>query len=290
VHAPPYPLLLAVKRLRDRVFTKLQGRQRPDQTRDLYVVASQVCGMLAWMSGDLAYQRAAQTHAWTAWVCAEQANHDAARAWVRAGQAKLAYWDARYVESAQLAEDGLRYACTGSVHTMLASQMARALARAGRADQAGQALGRARTERERASGEDEVGGGFGQSAAQDCYMAGSTQLWRHEADDAISESTRAIELFQARPPGQPHYGPEALTRIDLASAYLQQTDLDGAYAALRPVLDLSPDLRNELIAQNLGLVRQALAEPAFRDATQANEMQEEIETYSRESIVNDLRG
>lgn len=45
VHAPPYPLLLDVKRLRDRVFAKLQGHQRPGQTRDLYLMGSQVCGM-----------------------------------------------------------------------------------------------------------------------------------------------------------------------------------------------------------------------------------------------------
>lgn len=289
VHAAPYPLLLDVRRLRDRVAAKLQGRQRPDQTRDLYLIAAQVCGMLAWMSGDLGYQRAAQTHAWTAWVCAEQASHDGARAWVRATQSKLAYWDARHVESAQLAEDGLRWAAPGSVPALLAAQMARALARAGRPGEAGQALARAREERERAAGEDEVGGAFGLTDAQYHYLVGSTQLWRHDPAQAISESAQAVGLFQARRPGQPHYGPEALTRIDQACAYLQQEDLDGAHAALRPVLGLPPDLRMELVTQNLGLARQALAQPAFRDAVLAWELQEEIETYCRESIINDLR-
>jgi transcriptional regulator with XRE-family HTH domain/tetratricopeptide (TPR) repeat protein len=290
VHAPPYPLLLDAKRLRDRVFAKLQGHQRPDQTRDLYLIAVQVCGMLAWMSGDFGYQRAAQTHAWTAWVCAEQAVHDGARAWVRAAQSKLAYWDARYIESAQLAGDGLRYAASGSVPALLASQMARALARAGRPDDAGQALARARDEQDRARGEDEIGGAFGLTSAQYHYLAGTTQLWRHDPAQAIAESAQAIELFQARRPGQPHYGPEALTRIDQARAYLQLGDLEGAHTALRPVLSLSPDLRMEMLTQNLGLARQQLAEPVFRDAAVARELQEEIETYCRESIVNDIGG
>ena len=289
VHAAPYPLLLDARRLRDRVAAKLQGRQRPDQTRDLYLIAAQVCGMLAWMSGDLGYQRAAQAHAWTAWVCAEQADHDGARAWVRATQSKLAYWDSRHVESAQLAEDGLRWAAPGSVPALLASQMARALARAGRPGDAGLALARARAERDRAAGEDEVGGAFGLTDAQYHYLAGSTQLWRHDPAQAISESAQAVELFQARRPGQPHYGPEALTRIDQACAYLQQEDLDAAHAALRPVLGLLPDLRMELVTQNLGLARQALAQPAFHDAVLARELQEESETYCRESIVSDLR-
>ena len=289
VHAAPYPLLLDARRLRDRVFVKLQGHQRPGQTRDLYLVGAQACGMLAWMSGDLGYQRAAQSHAWTAWVCAEHANHDGARAWVRATQSKLAYWDARYVESAELADDGLRYAARGSIPTLLASQMARALARAGRLADAGQALSRASAERERASGDEEPGGAFGLTDAQYHYMAGTTQLWRRDPGQAISESERAIQLFQERQPSQPHYGPEALTRIDQVGAYLQQHDLDGADAALRPVLSLPPDLRLELIIQNLGFVRQALAQPEFGDAALARELQEEIEAYCRESIVNDLR-
>ncbi|HEV2376188.1 MAG TPA: hypothetical protein VGS19_28965 [Streptosporangiaceae bacterium] len=289
VHAPPYPLLLDVKRLRDRVFGKLHGHQRPGLSRDLYLVASQVCGMLAWMSGDLGYQQAAQAQAWTAWVCAEHADHDGARAWVRATQSKLAYWDNRYVESAQLAEDGLTYAAPGSVPTLLASQMARALARAGRADEAGQALSRARAERERAAGEDEVGGAFGLTSAQYHYMAGTTQLWRHDPGQAISESAQAIELFQARQPTEAHYGPESLTRVDQACAHLQQGDLDGAAAALGPVLALPADLRLELLTQNLHVARQALVQPAFRDAVTARNLQEEIETYCRESITHDLR-
>jgi predicted negative regulator of RcsB-dependent stress response len=167
--------------------------------------------------------------------------------------------------------------------------MARGLARAGRPGDAGQALSLARAERERASDEDEIGGAFGLTDAQYHYLTGTTQLWRYDPGQAISESTQAIELFQARRPGGPHYGPEALTRIDQASAYLQQDDLDGAHAALRPVLNLPPDLRLDLLTQNLGLARQALAQPAFRDATLARQLQEEIEAYCRESIVNDLR-
>jgi hypothetical protein len=56
------------------------------------------------------------------------------------------------------------------------------------------------------------------------------------------------------------------------------------------VLGLSPDLRLELLLQNLAITRQALTQPTFRDATLARELQEEIETYCRESVVNDLPG
>lgn len=65
--------------------------------------------------------------------------------------------------------------------------------------------------------------------------------------------------------------------------------LAGQHAALGPVLGLPPDLRMELVTQNLRLARQALTGPAFGDAALAGELQEEIETYCRESIINDLR-
>jgi transcriptional regulator with XRE-family HTH domain len=287
-HAAPYPLLLETKRLRDRVFGKLQGHQRPGQTRDLYLIAAQVCGLLAWMSGDMGYQRAADSHAWTGWVCAEQANHDGARTWIRATQSKLAYWDDRYLESAQLADDGLRYLSADSGHAMLALLHARALARLGRNEEAGEALAGARTRLEQA-GPDEVGGLWGVSQARYHHLTGSTHLWRQDPGQVLAETRQALELFEVTPAHQRYYGAEVGTRIDEAQAHLLSHDIDGAHASLRPVLTLAPENRNEPLTQHLGHVRRALADPAFRNAALARELQEEIETYSRESIVHDLR-
>lgn len=287
-HAQPYPLLLETKRLRDRVFAKLQGHQRPSQTRDLYLTAAQVCGILAWISGDLGYQRAAQTHVWTAWVCAEHANHDGARTWVRVTQSKLAYWDARYVESAQLAEDGLRYHCPDSGHAMLALLQARALARLGRDGEAAEALARAATALEQAR-PDEIGGLYGLSKARYHHLAGSTHLGRQDPGQVLTETRQALTLFEATPVRERYYGAEIGTRMDEAHAHLLLRDLDGADAALRPVLELAPESRNEPLTQHLQQVRQALARPEFHDAALARQLQEEIETYTRESIVRDLR-
>lgn len=95
-HVAPYPLVMRTRWLRDRVFAKLKGHQRPAQTRELYLIAAQVCGLLAWMSGEMSFHRNADAHAWTGWVCAEYADHDGARTWIRAIQSKLAYWDGRF--------------------------------------------------------------------------------------------------------------------------------------------------------------------------------------------------
>jgi hypothetical protein len=286
-YAQPYPLLLETKRLRDRVFAKLQGHQRPTQTRDLYLIAAQVCGLLAWMSGDMSYYRAADAHAWTGWVCAEQANHDGARAWLRVTQSKLAYWGGRFGESAQLAEDGMRYQSTDTGRAMLAMLHARALGRIGRDGEAAQALGRATTALEQA-GPDEIGGLFGLSLARYHHLAGSTHLGRQDPDRVLTETRQALDLFEATPARELNYGAEVGTRMDAAHAHLLLGDLEGADEAVRPTLELPPENRYEPLTQHLRHVRDALSRPEFRDAVRAQQLQEEIETFCREAIVNDL--
>jgi transcriptional regulator with XRE-family HTH domain/tetratricopeptide (TPR) repeat protein len=288
-YALPHPLLLDAKRLRDRVFAKLQGHQRPGQTRDLYLIAAQVCGMLAWISGDLGYQSAAQDQAWTAWVCAEHANHDNARAWVRVIQSKLAYWDDRFIESVQLAEDGLRYPSTDSGHALLGLHQARALARLGRSAEAAGTLAQAATALEHA-GPDEVGGLYGLGQAKFHHWAGSIQIGREDAPQVLAEARQALMLFEAMSARERSYRSEMGTRMDEGHAHLLLGDLDGADAALRPVLGLAADRRGEPQIRHLRQVRQALTRPEFRNAALAGQLQEEIETYCRESIVNGLRG
>jgi tetratricopeptide (TPR) repeat protein len=285
--APPYPLLLETKQLRDGVFAKLQGHQRPGQSRDLYLVASQVCGLLAWMSGDMSFYRAADTHAWTAWVCAEQANHDGARTWIRATQSKLAYWDGRFIESARLAEDGFRYNSADSGKAMAALFHARALARLGRSQDAANTLSQARAELERVE-PDDVGGLWSVIPARFHSLASDTQVWRHDPARVLAETDQALEQFEVASPRERNYGAVIHTRINQAQAHLLLRDLDGADAALRAVLVLAPENRYEPITQQLGQIRNALAGPEFRDSSRARDLQGEIETYCRESIVKAL--
>jgi hypothetical protein len=254
-YAVSFPLLLETRRLRDRVTARLRGHHRLDQASDLYLVAAQVCGLLAWMTGDLGNYRAADTHAWTAWMCAEQAGHDGARAWVRATQAKLAYWDGRYSESAQLAGDGLGSACNDSAPVFLALFWARALARSGHRSEATQALTRAATEREGVTDPDLLGGIWELTPARYHGLVAGAHLLMDQPADTIAEASQAISLSEATPHGDRHLYAEFLVRTDQAQAYLQGSDLDGTAAALRPVLDLSADMRTEPIVQHLARLR-----------------------------------
>ena len=286
-HAAPFPLLMETRRLRDRVFVKLRGHQRPGQTRELYLIAAQVCGLLAWMSGDMGFYKDADAHAWTGWVCAEHADHDGARTWIRATQSKLAYWDGRFVESAQLAEDGARYECADSGQVMATLFRARALARLGRDHEAEGALGQARSGMERAE-DDEIGGLWSVIPARFHSLASNVQMWRRDPAQVLTETAQALEQFEMAVPRDRNYGAETHARIDQALAHLSLQDLDGADVALRPVLALSAENRYEPITQHLGQARQTLAQPGFRNTVRAQQLQEEIESYCRESIVNGL--
>lgn len=286
-HAAPYPLLMETRALRDRIFAKLRGHQRPAETRELYLLAAQVCGLLAWMSADLSLYRAADAHAWTGWVCAEHADHNGARTWIRATQSKIAYWDGQFIESAQLAEDGLRYHCPDSGQVMLALFHARTLARVGRREDAEAALGHARDAQERA-GADLVGGLWSVNPARFHSLAGNVHTWRQDSRQALAETSMALEQFEEASPSQHNYGAEVHARIDQAQAHLLMSDLDGAQAALQPVLALSPERRYEPITQHLGQLRQRLTEPAFSNASVGRQVQGAIEAYCRESTFHEL--
>src|SRR5205814_6441864 len=62
--------------VQDATFQYRENRQRPEQARELYLLAAIGTGMLAKASHDLGDPRSAMTQARTAIVCAENANHD----------------------------------------------------------------------------------------------------------------------------------------------------------------------------------------------------------------------
>jgi transcriptional regulator with XRE-family HTH domain len=288
--APVLPLLLDTRRLRDRVTARLRAHTRLDQARDLYLLAAQVCGLLAWETADLGDYRSADTHAWTAWMCAEQAGHDGARAWVRATQSKLAYWDGRYTESAQFAEDGLNYDTADSARVMLALFRARALARTGQQGDARQALSQADTERSRATAPDLLSGTWSTPPIRYYGIAANTQMLLEAPRQVLADAQQVIALTDAAPASERRIRTYAHARVDSAIAHLQQDELDGAVTALRPVLDLPPDVRNDPVLQHLARVRRLLAQPSYAEAPLALDAQEEIEDFRREALPQQITG
>lgn len=124
LRVPTLPLFARTRAIRDHAFALLKGRQRPGQTRDLYAAAGWALTLLAWMSTDLGRPDAADKHARVAWLCADNADSNGLRSWVRATQHTTAFWEGRFLDGARFAGDGLRFATAGSAGMFLASAYA----------------------------------------------------------------------------------------------------------------------------------------------------------------------
>ncbi|WP_233508381.1 hypothetical protein [Spongiactinospora gelatinilytica] len=89
----PLPtLLFDLIECQDVAFRLLEGRQRPTESVELYLLAGITSGMLAKASHDMGDPHTALTQARAAFVCADNAGHDGLRAWTRGLQSLTAYW------------------------------------------------------------------------------------------------------------------------------------------------------------------------------------------------------
>lgn len=272
--------------LQDVVFTLLEGKQKPAQTRDLYLLAGVVTGMVAKASQDLGRFHEAMTLARTTFVCADNAGHLGMRAWARNLQALIAFWAGRPQESVRFAQAGadIGAAVTGSVTAWLASSEARAWAQLGNADQARAALARAADHRDHHTSDDldEIGGLFAFPLAKQHYYAADAHVFLSGADtDADREATQALALYESSQDQDRAFGDEAGARSDLALARLRGGALDGTREALAPVLDLPPAMRIGGIIASVNRVHDALRNPAISTSPLARDLRDEIETFDR---------
>ena len=166
--------------LQDHIFCLLEGRQRPRETRDLYVVGGLASGMLAKAAHDLRDPQLAMTHARTALLCARNAEHSALLAWVNGIQSLITYWADRPREALQYAQAGQEVpGISGSVGIWLASLEARAWSAVGNGIASTQAIDRAADLRESGAPDDLDGlGGM-------CYFSRPRQLY-YAADAGVS--------------------------------------------------------------------------------------------------------
>ncbi len=139
----PLPTLLGdLVDTQDRAFGLLEGRQRPAQARDLYLIAGIACGMMAKASHDLGAPHDAMTQARAGYACADNAGHDGLRAWIRGLQSLITYWSGRLEDSVRYAQLGAEAAARsrGTASVWLAGSEARSLAALSRLEDAHAAL------------------------------------------------------------------------------------------------------------------------------------------------------
>lgn len=288
--APTAPLFAHTRALRDRAFVLLSGHQDPRHTRELYATAGWSLTLLAWMSVDLGRLDAAEQHARAAWLCADRADYNALRAWVRATQRTAARWQNDFVSAARYAADGLNYARSGSAELYLLSTLAMDLARIGDRDNAANALVRAQRRAETVRDDrDDLSGPFRCSVDRAGNLWSDVHLSLGAADQALDFANRAVATFEATPPDQRNIGSERMTRLQQVKAHIVLGDLGEAETTLAPVLDTASQHRVQPLLHRVAEVG-ALVADAERPDPIARRIRGAVVDFHRDTVIKELAG
>ncbi|MGH3781563.1 MAG: hypothetical protein ACRDRO_13300 [Pseudonocardiaceae bacterium] len=270
----------SARALRDRIVELLNGRQKPSHSRELYSAAGWTLTMLAWISTDLNVLDASEEHLRAAWVFAENADQNNLRAWIRAAQHTVAFWQRDFARAAQYAEDGLRYSGSGSTELYLSSAWALDLARCGDGERALAVPDRAQAVAESAGGgEDALSGPFTCSIARAGGFWSDTHLALGNAKEALLFADSAVGIFESTPDDRRNFGSERMVRCQQVKAHLLAGELDGASETLLPVLETAPEHRVRPLLQRVYEIFRMAAD--YREGTNmtAAKMQDAIDEF-----------
>lgn len=288
VSRPVSELYTGIRGLRDETFDLLRGRQRPRQTSDLYVTAGRLCGLSAHVSLDLGDYASAMTHAHTAWACAEEADHNGLRAWVRAVQSLISFWDGDPITAAAFARAGQSFPAPGTAGVRLASLEARALSMAGDRDGATAALRRAERTRDYLRDGDEMPGMFSFPHAKQLAYAGTTHLSLGDSGNvrqAINCAAAAVDLYRDTDSDDRSTGDLFAAHLDLVRGHMLAGDANAAEAMLTFVLDSPPALLSASIRRRLNGLANDLAATQYRGSSHVAYLRERIQHTARSTAL-----
>lgn len=276
--------------VQDNLYLALEQRQRPNQARQLYLLAGVTGGLLSKVSHDFAEPHAAMTQARSAYLCAEAADHNGLRVWIRGLQALIAYWSGRYGDSLKYAQHGTSLAGAegGTNQTWLIASEARAWGALGNVEAATRLVTRAEESYPDAVQNelDTIGGICSFSDARRTYYAADALVWLpSEAATASDYAVRAVEAYRDHNAQDWSYADQAGSYADLAIARINQGDLKGAAAALEPIWELPIDRRINGVVQSARNVAAALRNSRLGREMGAEPIREQIESFSRTPIA-----
>lgn len=278
---PPSSIIGDLVSTQETIFSLLEGRQQVTNTRRLLLLAGITSGLLAKISQDLADPHTALAQSRTAYLCADNADHNGMRAWTRGLQSLITYWAGRYHDSVQYAQHGSQFAARGTSGVWLSMCEARAWAALGNDAETMAAIRRAEANRETTEPDelDELGGLCTFSVIRQTYYAADALAWLPSlAPTAEDYAQRAVTAHMDPTVLHWAYGAAAGSATDLAIARLRRGEVDGAAEALEPVLALPPGQRINGIVTSVNHVYAALT--AVPAAAAVHALQERIEDFT----------
>jgi transcriptional regulator with XRE-family HTH domain len=237
----PLPVVLRARTLRDQTFDLLDGQQWPQHRREMFLLAGQLCGILAVASGDFfGRYDAAATQCRTAWLCAEMADHNELRSWIRSLQSGVSFWAGRWKEAASYAQQASFHAESASSAMRAAALQARAFARLHDRDEVERAVAESESAR-RLPTSDVAVGVMDFSEGNRVRCIGTAFLWLGDHDAANRYLEQALDFYEQISPSP--YAHVTVIRMDLATARLAVGDIQGASQVLQPVFEMAPQRR-----------------------------------------------
>ncbi|MFH9467114.1 hypothetical protein ACH4LT_07430 [Streptomyces clavifer] len=260
------------------------GRARPSQLRDLHFMATVLTFLMAKGSHDMGESKVALHQARVAAFCAKEAEHTGLMAVVDGLKSLISYWAGRPDDALHYARQGATYAPNqrGTVSVWLPGLEARAAALLGDEGAVGAANQRAESLRELVVADDlDALGGLltYPELKQLYYVVESEVLLGHGDTQLAARAEEAVRGFSDREQSHWAFGDLAGSQCNLALVRLYAEDLDGAAAAIRPVLDLAPGLRNNGIVRSAERVRSALGRNSMSATALAGDLRTEIGMY-----------
>lgn len=274
---PPAQMIEAAAPLAARVYALARSHQHPRHSRELHLLAAQLCSLMAWLSGDVGRHDAAELHASAAFACAQVADDPATTAWSLVVGSKTAFWREDYTAAADRANRADRQEAPGTAAVMLACQRADAYSKLGDAPRTRRALEAARTAAD-AAGPDPVGGLLSCGPVRALNYAAAALLAIGEAHQAVTQAELALDAAGAGGIEQLGFGTIAQTCITRALAYAAAGDPEGAREAARPVLELPPERRLATLAARIAPLAHQPCPPRLRSSA-ATALAQEVTAF-----------
>lgn len=255
---PPGPMLATASRLQNELIQRLNQRSSSAKDmRELQKALGRAAGVLAYAALDLGHPESANRHAELTFRMGAESEMPELQAWARGTQSLIARFQKDYPRAYALVNDGMRYADhrRGSAGIRLLAGGAQSRANLGDTSGALEFLAEADKAREEHNPQDEVHGLFEFSEAKARYYGGSSLMWLPDKvalQRAVTDSQAAISMWQDEDASRRSLDDEALAHVYAATAKARLGDLDGAVAAIQPVLGLPPERRISWLTKRVG--------------------------------------
>jgi hypothetical protein len=263
----------------------LLGRQhRPDQQRDLYMIASLASALMVKAGVDVGDHGSAMTQARTGLLCAQRAGHTGLAARIISWQSVSAYWAGQSRQAVGYSQQAASLEAKGYEGIFASAVEARAHAVLGDRDATVRAITHMReaADQRQATDLDSFGGLFVFAVHHQAHFTAEAHVLLDPSGCAAATATdEAIALMAATPLQGRYFAGDAGASVLQAITRVADGDLDAAQQSLAPVFELPADCRNRTTVLNMMRVHSHLGARESRSPGLARDLREQIKQFAQ---------